>query len=288
MCEEDGVYIIKTTYYDNKILNVWKENRVYKDIPESPFWYFAYSPNYIKYMNLNVNSKILNEAKLGTRTYLIPKSYSDHEKAKLKRWLTESSTKGIQEGDIDTVFNKKRNVKFVEYTPKDSLFTWNTKSIYENTCSNPVIYICTPENMIYFESESIKTNAFDGYIKFRNYIDGMQKNLITTIAWFGVVFLILMVILLGILIALATVFRIANQEKINVKKFLGYGFINLYGIPIIMIVSVIGIELIIMFIVGSKFGFLLMIILPVIQMIVFSKYMTKCEIENIRMAFKGE
>ncbi|WP_144445146.1 hypothetical protein [Clostridium massiliodielmoense] len=97
-----------------------------------------------------------------------------------------------------------------------------------------------------------------------------------------------MVILLGILIALATVFRIANQEKINVKKFLGYGFINLYGIPIIMIVSVIGIELIIMFIVGSKFGFLLIIILPVIQMIVFSKYMTKCEIENIRMAFKGE
>ncbi|KEH98079.1 hypothetical protein Z962_01110 [Clostridium botulinum C/D str. BKT12695] len=96
MCEEDGVYIIKITYYDNKILNVWKENRVYKDIPESPFWYFAYSPNYIKYMNLNVNSKILNEAKLGTRTYLIPKSYSDHEKAKLKRnHQQKESRKGI-------------------------------------------------------------------------------------------------------------------------------------------------------------------------------------------------
>ena len=318
MCEDDGVYIIKTTYYDNKILNVWKEKHVYKDIPESPFWYFAYSPNYIKHMNLNVNSKILNEAKSGTRVYLIPKSYSDYEKAKLKKWLTESSTKGIQEGDVDTVFNKERKVKFVEYTPKDSMFTWNTESAYENACSNPVIYICTPENMTYFESESIRANGFDGYIKFRDravaekhlnknilkkyklddnniqfanigkYIDGMQKNLITTIAWFGLVFLILMLILLGILIALATVFRIANQEKINVKKFLGYGFGNLYNIPIIMLSSVIFIELGIMLIVGSKFGFLLMIILSIIQILIFSRYMTKCEIKNILMAFKGE
>lgn len=318
MCEDDGVYIIKTTYYDNKILNVWKEKCLYKDIPESPFWYFAYSPNYIKHMNLNVNSKILNEAKSGTRVYLIPKSYSDYEKAKLKKWLTESSTKGIQEGDVDTVFNKERKVKFVEYTPKDSMFTWNTESAYENTCINPVIYICTPENMTYFESESIRANGFDGYIKFRDravaekhlnknilkkyklddnniqfanigeYIDGMQKNLITTIAWFGLVFLILMLILLGILIALATVFRIANQEKINVKKFLGYGFGNLYNIPIIMLSSVIFIELGIMLIVGSKFGFLLMIILSIIQILIFSRYMTKCEIKNILMAFKGE
>ncbi|EJO5349123.1 hypothetical protein NRP93_003280 [Clostridium botulinum] len=318
MCNDTGVYLVQTKYYDNEILNAWKEKDIYRSIPQKPFWYFSYSPNYIEYMNLDVDSNILNEAKSGTRVYMIPESYSENEKVKLKNWLIESSTKRIQVGGISTVFNKERNIKFIEYTPKYKMFTWNTKSTNENTCTNPVIYICTPENMTYFESESIRAHGFNGYIKFanrtvaekylnkdilekyklndnnleftntRNYINGLQKDLMTTIAWFGVVFLILMLILLGILIALATVFRIANQEKINVKKFLGYGFINLYRIPIIMLVSVICIELSIMLIIDSKFGFLLMLILAFIQLLVFSRYMTKCEIENIRMSFKGE
>lgn len=318
MYDDNGVYLIKTTYYDNEILNGLKQNNVHENIPEKPFWYFSYSPNYIEYMNLNIDSNILNEAKSGTRVYLMPESYSENEKAKLKNWLTESSTKRPHEGDISTVFNNEKNVKFIEYTPKDNMFTWNTKSTYENTCANPVIYICTPENMTYFESESIRGTGFDGYIKFanrtvaekyldkdilekyklndnspefidiENYIDGLQKDLMTTIALFGVVFLILMVILLGILIALATVFRIANQEKINVKKFLGYGFTNLYRMPIVMLILVISIELIIMVLMRSKFGFLLIFILAIVQIIIFSRYMTKCEIENIRMAFKGE
>ncbi|MBW9158958.1 hypothetical protein [Clostridium tagluense] len=318
MYDDNGVYLINTTYYDNEQLDGWKQNNVYKNSPEKPFWYFSYSANYIKSLNFNVDSRIINEAKSGTRVYLIPKSYSENEKVKLKNWLTESSTKKPHEGDISTVFNKEKNVKFVEYTPKDNMFTWNPNSTYENACTNPVIYICTPENMTYFESESLNANGFNGYIKFVNkavaekhldtnilekyklndnnlefvntekYIDGLQKDLRTTIAWFGVVFLILMLILLGILIALATVFRIANQEKINVKKFLGYGFINLYRLPIIMLISVICIELIIMLIMHSKFGFLLMLILAVIQILIFSKYMTKCEIEKIRMAFKGD
>lgn len=318
MYEDNGVYLINTTYFDNKQLYGWKQNNVYENIPEKPFWYFTYSENYIKSLNLNFDSNILNEARSGTRIYMIPESYSENEKVKLKNWLIESSTKRIQQGAISTVFNKEGNIKFVEYTPKDNMFTWNVESTYENISTNPVIYICTPENMTYFESESIKANGFNGYIKFVNrtvaekhldkdilekyklndnnleftnvedYIDGLQKDLMTTVAWFGLIFLILMLILLGILIALATVFRIANQEKINVKKFLGYGFINLYRIPIIMLVSVICIELIIMLIIGSKFGFLLMLILAVIQILIFSRYMTKCEIENIRMAFKGD
>jgi hypothetical protein len=318
MYNNDGVYLINTTYFDNKQLDGWKQSNVYKNIPEKPFWYFAYSPNYIKSLNLNVDSLIINEAESGIRVYLIPNSCSENEKVKLKNWLIESSTKRPHEGDISTVFNKEKNVKFVEYEPKDSMFTWNPDSTYEHECTNPVIYICTPENMTYFESESLNATGFNGYIKFANrtvaekylntnilekyklndnnpefvdtgkYIDGLQKDLMTTIEWFGVVFLILMLILIGILISLATVFRIANQEKINVKKFLGYGFIDLYRMPIIMLVSVISIELIIMLIMHSKFGFLLILILAVIQMLIFSRYMTKCEIENIRMAFKGD
>ncbi len=318
MYDDNGVYLINTQYYDNNVLGGWKQNSVYENVPEKPFWYFAYSPNYIKSLNINVDSRIITEAKSGTRVYLIPKSYSENGKVKLENWLKEDSIKNIHEGDISTVFNKEKNVKFIEYTPKNNMFTWNTSSTLENSCTNPVIYICTPKNMTFFESESLKGNGLDSHIKFANkavaekhldtntlkkyklndndpqfvnvgkYIDGLQKDLMTTITCFGVVFLILMLILLGILIALATVFRIANQEKINVKKFLGYGFINLYRMPIIMLISVICIELLIMLIMHSKFGFILMLILAVIQILIFSRYMTKCEIENIRMAFKGE
>ena len=48
------------------------------------------------------------------------------------------------------------------------MFTWNIKSTNENTCDNPVIYVCTPENMTYFQSESLRATGFDGYIKFIN------------------------------------------------------------------------------------------------------------------------
>lgn len=318
MYDDNGVYLIHTLYFNSKQLAEWKQNDIYETTPEKPFWYLTYSPNYIKSLNLNVDNSIINEAKSGIRVYLIPKSYSENEKVKLKKWLKESSINDIHEGDISTVFNKEKNIKFIEYTSKNSIFTWNTDSKYKNSCTDPVIYICTPNNMTFFESESLRANGFNGYIKFVNktvakkhlntnilkkyelndnnlefvstgkYIDGLQKDLMTTIAWFGLVFLILMLILLGILIALATVFRIANQEKINVKKFLGYSFINLYHRPIIMLVFAICIELIIMLIMHSKFGFMLMLILAVIQILIFSRYMTKCEIENIRMAFKGE
>ena len=68
-----------------------------------------------------------------------------------------------------------------------------------------------------------------------NYIDGLQKELVTTLMWFGIVFVMLMLILIGLLLTLATVFRIVNQEKINVKKFMGFSFLQLYRKPIILL-----------------------------------------------------
>ncbi|MHC9411526.1 hypothetical protein ACY0I4_04720 [Clostridium perfringens] len=62
----------------------------------------------------------------------------------------------------------------------------------------------------------------------------------------------------------------------------------LYQIPIIILVSVICIELTIMLIIVSKFGAIVMDILAVIQIVIFSKYMGRCEIKNILIAFKGE
>lgn len=106
--ENDGVFLITTKYHHNEQLYDWKANKVYKSIPEKPFWYFACCENYIKYMNLNIDSNILKEAKTGTRVYLIPKSYSKNEKVSLQNWLKESSTRRPHGGDISTVFNKEK------------------------------------------------------------------------------------------------------------------------------------------------------------------------------------
>lgn len=316
--EEKDVYLVNTTYYDNQLLNYWRTNEIYTAIPKNAFWYFAFSETYVKKLGINVSDEVLQRAEKGTRVYLIPWGMTEEEKNAMKLWLEESSVKGMKEGDIETIFNKKREIEFVEYDYPDEFFTWTASSKEKSTCSMPVIYICTPENMTYFESESLRAVGLDGYIKFENknaaekyldheflnkfhlkdnnlvfaevekYIDGLQKDLMSTVAWFGLVFLILMIILVGILLALAAIYRVANQQKLNVQKFLGYGFLNMYLKPMILLCVVNATEMAIMFCGGSKFGFIAILIVAVIQLLIFIKYMTKNEISNVRMAFKEE
>ena len=316
--KESGVYVVQTTYYDDETLDLWRTNDIYTTVPEDAFWYFTFSETYIRKLGIHVNNEILQAAEDGTRVYLIPSGMSEEEKKTMKSWLEESSVSGIRDGDIETVFGTNRKIEFVEYEYDDKFFTWVTSSTEESLCKMPIIYLCSPENMTYFESESLRAIGLDGYIKFenkdiakkylgnefleqfhindnnmvfesvQNYIDGLQKDLMSTLAWFGLVFIILTIILVGILIALAAIFRIANQEKLNVQKFLGYGFLNMYVKPMIMLSIVIVTELLIMLCGGSKFGFIAMLLVAIIQLLIFTKYMTKNEISNVRMAFKEE
>jgi hypothetical protein len=182
----------------------------------------------------------------------------------------------------------------------------------------PVIYVSTPENMCYFENEGLRTQGLDGYIKFadseisekytqadilerfdlvdntpvftqvQDYIDGLQKEIWTTIMWFGLVFVVLVAILIGLLITLATIFRIANQEKINVKKFLGFDYWRLYKAPMNLLLCVIILEISVMLLLESRFGLLLMCVVALLQIIIFSKYMARSELKRLLLAFKGD
>lgn len=178
--------------------------------------------------------------------------------------------------------------------------------------------MATPQNMKYTETESLKASGFNGYIKFsdaqtamsctsadvlsgfdlsdnapqfasvHNYIDGLQKNLETTLMWFGLVFVMLMLILIGLLLALAAVFRIANQEKINVKKFMGFSFPQMYGKPLLLLSVIFALEFVGMLALKSKFGLLLLVIVSLVQVVIFIKYMAHNELKNVLAAFKGE
>ena len=79
-----------------------------------------------------------------------------------------------------------------------------------------------------------------------------------------------------------------NQEKINVKKFMGFSFLQMYRKPIILLSILIILELIAMLVIGSKFGLLLVLMVSAIQVIIFVKYMTHNEIKKVLIAFKGE
>lgn len=186
------------------------------------------------------------------------------------------------------------------------------------TVKAPVIYVAVPENMKYTETEGIRVSGLDGYLKFadeetarqwtqgeilsqyglldnnpvfapvRDYIDGLQKDLAVTLVWFGLVFFALGLILIGLLLVLASIYRLANAEMLNVKKFLGFGFGQMYRGPVILLSLVIGLEFMGVLIAGSRMGLVLVAGAALVQMIIFIKYMARGSVSRVLTAFKGE
>uniref|UniRef100_UPI004056DDF6 hypothetical protein n=1 Tax=Agathobacter sp. TaxID=2021311 RepID=UPI004056DDF6 len=276
------------------------------------------SPNYIENLGVTIPADTLLSAQNGTRLYLLPSTLPEEEKRQISEWLQERDTRSLSDGDIQTAFTQNPSFLFVEYEPDQHFFTWTTNEGYSTETSTPVIYVATPQNMKYTETESLKASGFNGYIKFadaqtamsctdmevlsrfdlmdnapqfasvHNHIDGLQKNLTTTLMWFGLVFIMLMLILIGLLLALAAVFRIANQEKINVKKFMGFSFLQMYGKPFLLLSVILVLEFAAMLVMKSKFGLLLVAIVSLVQVVIFIKYMAHNELKNVLAAFKGE
>lgn len=317
--ENDGVYLIHTQYNDSDLLADWRANKIYNVIPNQPFWYYAVSPNYLTKLGITVNASTQAKAKTGTRLYLLPDTLSDTDAKQMKTYLQESDTQNISHKQIQTEFVKHSNYEFVTYKPTQDLFTWATKAGIATTEKAPVVYVATPENMTFFEDESLwATGLENSYIKFADaqtmerytrsevlgqfnltdngltfksvhvYIDGLQKDIETLLLWSGTAFIILTAILIGLLLTLATIFRVANQEKINVKKFLGFNFQRLYRAPLILLSCVILLEFGIVYVYQSKYGLLLIAAVSLLQLLIFSTYMARSELKRLLLAFKGE
>lgn len=314
IADKKGVFLIHTTYYNRDILAGWSAYNSFKTIPEKPFWYFAVSPNYLSNLHIQLSHDELSDTNDGTRLYLLPSTLSNTARERITAWIRESDS---VTGDIQNKFTQHKNFKFVTYKSEAGLFTWAAKSGSATTESAPIISVCTPQNMCLMENGSLRANGFNGYIKFANentmkrytqpdrmrrfnlddnnvvfssvkqYIDGLQKSLWTAIEWFGFAFVFLFIILVGLLITLATIFRIANQEKINVKKFLGFNFWQLYKAPTLMLISLVILELIAPIALRSKFGILLLVISSSLQLLIFARYLARSELKSILLAFKG-
>ena len=164
--EENGVYIINTTYFSDAMLKDYKANNLYEFIPNRPLWVFKLSPNCLKKMGINVDENAINMAKQGYRVYLIPDNISKDDSNVIKNWLKEIDTRGIREDDIETVFNKEKKFDFINYHFEGHFFSWDTDLEKSVNVKNPVILLTTPNNMTYRESESLIAKGLgSSYIK---------------------------------------------------------------------------------------------------------------------------
>lgn len=316
--KNDGVYLVHTDYYDDELIEAWKEYGAYKDVPTEALWMFTYSESYARKMGLKVDDEAYARADAGVRLYLIPETWTAERKDALKKWLTEFSTSSIHEGDIETVFNKERQFEFIEYMPEKEQFTWSLLQEESKYCKDPVILICTPENMTFFIDESLKASGLDGYIKMdpsveetgilsdgymskyhlmdnhlnflkvEKYMDGIRDDLMTSIGVFVAAFVILSVIVIGLMLCLASIFSLANRNRLNVKKFLGYDFFRMYGNPLSSLFLVSALEVLLLFFRGARYGVLMILVLIFLEFVIFKKFMTGQELSHVISDFKEE
>ncbi len=166
--DKEGVYIINTSYNSAEMLQIWRDGEVYHNVPDTPFWEFTVSPSYLKQMNINLEEENLNAAASGVRLYLVPDTMPDTEYEIMRAYLEETALYAVEQSRIKTNFVENKEVKVIRYTPTDSYFTWTSESGEPITDDAPILYVCTPENMKYYESESLIATGVDSYIKFLN------------------------------------------------------------------------------------------------------------------------
>lgn len=166
--DKEGVYIINTSYNSTEMLQIWRDGNVYHNVPDAPFWEFTVSPSYLKQMNINLEEENLSAAASGVRLYLVPDTMSDAEYEVMCAYLEETALYAVEQSKIKTNFVENREVKIIRYTPTGSYFTWTSENGVPITDDAPILYVCTSENMKYFESESLIATGVDSYIKFLN------------------------------------------------------------------------------------------------------------------------
>lgn len=309
--DDNGVYIINSTYFSDNLLKGYKANKLYTSIPNESLWIFKMSYTYLNKIGLNIDEKIIARAKQGHRVYLIPDSLSKNENETIQNWLKEKDTKNIREDDIATVFNQEKNFDFINYHFDKELFSWDTNLDGDINVKNPIILIVTPNNMIFRESESLfakglkssyikidksamekylsldylkKFNLDDNDIVFSStklFVDGIQKELLKTIQLFFIMILVATFIVIALLITIALLFQVTYKEIIIIKRFLGYRNIKIYKVPLIIILSIMMADWITIIMLESTIGIVYISLINILQLFIFHKIIVNNEFKKI-------
>ena len=158
----DGVYILHSEHYTDDLLDLWRDNQIYAPVPEKGYWYFAVSEHYLRERGFALSPQESEAIRSGVRLYLLPDTLSQDEQNTMEAHLRTVAVYGLNGSPmIETSF---------ESDPKVSCRTYHFEGTFETEedgeITNPVVYVCSSENMKYFESESlIATGKKDSYIK---------------------------------------------------------------------------------------------------------------------------
>lgn len=306
IADQDGVYLIKTSYFSQQLLEQYRYSNLYTNLPSQPLTKMTVSPNYLSQMNLKLPKDVIQRAQEGVRLYLLPDGLSEQEKEKMKLWLEEADTRSLSEYDLPTAFLKERQFEFIDY-PSQDFFPWETSLVVSRS---PVIYVATPENMTFRENESLLAIGLDnGYLKFSQeaqekfltddyfekyhlkdnqlvflpisqFIDGLQKNLWQIIYFFGGILILVSILILVFLITIFQIFSLIYREKNAVKSLLGYSPIAIYRPLLLGLVGLSLLNYLLMLVIGSKIGLFYISIMLVGQFLVIWKQMTVSAIKN--------
>ncbi|MBT1018585.1 hypothetical protein KJY77_05500 [Canibacter sp. lx-72] len=262
----DGVFLAHSQFCSAECLEFYRENGIYKHIPNQPFWSVLASPNYLAAHDIAVSPEHINLAHSGERVYLIPDSLSDVDRKQLEAHLIEVSISRL-ESLIQNDFTREQRFSFVTYHADKNIFLWNTDTKLPNAVPDPVLLVATAANMIPFESESLwasgglensylkltseaaekyldvsylaKYNLDDNepvFLPVSQFIAGLQKSISETIQLFGAAVLLIAVLGTIVMTSLVKMFSIVRREQIAVKRLMGHSLRSVFLPPILLVV----------------------------------------------------
>ena len=314
---EAGVSVVNTRYHHKEQLENWRELGVYQNIPNKPLWYFAASPSYLKTVGLNLDQDLLARADSGERVYLIPDSYSEADAAALKAWVAEDVTQlSQQDSVIETEFTQNPRHSFESYQVAEPLFTWSADLEVESTTADPVILVVTPQNMSFFESESLsaiglensyiklssdavakygsseylaKYNLDDNQPEFRpvsDFIAGLQKNIQEFLQLFAGVSAAVLLLEILALITLTKLYAAVNRRSLAVKMLLGHSPLHSFRFTFAAVIAVNLLGVLIGLIAQSNVAVLVSAVMLVVQSAILTILVAQSHREQVAFAVK--
>lgn len=310
--ELPGVYIAQGQFLNQESLDA--VYGTYQHVPKKPFWYLKFSYNYLKDLGIPLSDEELLEMRNGTRLYLLPNTLNTEELEVMKAYLQESVT--VKPGDLQTNFTENPKFMFKVYQPSRSIFTWSDSISYGTTSENPVIFVSTPENLYFMESANLVVSGYNGLLKIRdretmkqvvsiletefpdlkdnrlsfttvkNFINGLQKDLIYTFYLFGTIIAIIIITMMAIFWSFVLMYRMLFEEKLYVQYFMGFSPWKRYIGVLSLIISFSVMELIVSILVGSKLGIVMTLATFAFQIMLLYFSLFRKEGESIIQSFK--
>lgn len=313
--DSPGVNLVNTSYYDSKILNMWKG--VYASVPSKPFWYLVASPNYLKNIKFEVEPKDVQAAHEGVRVYYLPDTFKPQERQNMEGWLSENDKKD-RGNSIPTDFMRNPRIKFRTYHVRKPIFMWNSDLSRDFQTSDPVIYLATAQNMTPFESESLDAVGLENsYLKLsseavtryttpkylakyhladnnpqfqpvRNFIAGLRKSLAEFIQLFGGVAVFIVAIVLTLLMSFVALYTKLYSQQVAVKRLLGYPLVSIFTMPFLLVIFVGTVSIILAILLGSNSGIALSIIMLFLQLLLLSWQAKQLATKQINSTIKEQ